>query len=83
MFSYKYQYNRLKRNEKKQIEHNIQELLQTCSVMQTAPIMIDFDETTGNFQHYDIDTNGLDEADIEELNRFVEFLKTKKKQDKK
>lgn len=51
--------------------------------MQTAPIMIDFDETTGNFQHYDIDTNGLDEADIEELNRFVEFLKTKKKQDKK
>ena len=29
-----------------------------------------------------IDTKGLDENDIEELNKFVEFLKNKKKQDK-
>lgn len=29
-----------------------------------------------------IDTEGLDENDIEELNKFVEFLKNKKKQDK-
>ena len=29
-----------------------------------------------------IDTEGLDEDDIEEINRFVEFLKQKKKKDK-
>lgn len=31
----------------------------------------------------DIDTEELDEDDIEELKKFIEFLKTKKKQDKK
>lgn len=31
----------------------------------------------------ELNTEGLDEEDIEELNRFVEFLKAKKKQDKK
>lgn len=44
---------------------------------------------SGNSQYYPyinsnkINTDGLDENDIEELNRFVEFLKAKKKQDKK
>lgn len=32
--------------------------------------------------HKGIDTDGLDEKDIEELNRFIEFLKNKKKNDK-
>lgn len=33
--------------------------------------------------HNGIDTEGLDEDDIEEINRFVEFIKNKKKNEKK
>ncbi|MCI8759748.1 MAG: helix-turn-helix domain-containing protein [Clostridia bacterium] len=40
-------------------------------------------ELTDFYTDNNININGLDEKDIEELNRFVEFLKTKKKQDKK
>ena len=67
----------LSETEKKQLISNIQELLQT------TPILIEFDETSGNFKYSNIDTEGLDENDIAELNRFAEFLKNKKKQDKK
>lgn len=41
-----------------------------------------FFDTNNNFKyasHNGIDTEGLDEEDIEELNRFVEFIKNKKK----
>ena len=38
-----------------------------------------FDEPHNN-QHNNIDTEGLDEEDIETLNRFIEFLKNKKKE---
>ncbi len=40
-------------------------------------------ELTDFYTDNNVDINGLDEKDIEELNRFVEFLKAKKKQDKK
>ena len=33
--------------------------------------------------HNGINTEGLDENDIEEINRFVEFIKNKKKNEKK
>ncbi len=33
--------------------------------------------------HNGINTDGLDENDIEEINRFVEFIKNKKKNEKK
>lgn len=38
-----------------------------------------FFDTNNNF-HHNIDTEGLDEEDIETLNRFIEFLKNKKKE---
>lgn len=58
--------------EKKQLLSNIQDLLET------TPILIEFDENSGSFKYTNINTEGLDENDIEELKRFVEFLKTKK-----
>lgn len=42
--------------------------------------------TNTNFRyanHNGINTEGLDEKDIEEINRFVEFIKNKKKNEKK
>ena len=42
--------------------------------------------TNTNFRyvnHNGINTEGLDENDIEEINRFVEFIKNKKKNEKK
>ena len=42
--------------------------------------------TNTNFRyanHNGINTDGLDENDIEEINRFVEFIKNKKKNEKK
>ena len=63
----------INKTEKEQLVSNIQELLQT------APILIEFNENSGTFNT--IDTEGLDEDDIEELIRFAEFLKNKKKQD--
>lgn len=65
----------LNETEKKQLISNIQDLLQT------VPILIEFDENSGSFKYTNIDTEGLDENDIAELNKFVEFLKNKKKQD--
>lgn len=41
-----------------------------------------FFDTSSDFRyasHNGLDTEGLDENDIEEINRFVEFLKNKKK----
>ena len=45
-----------------------------------------FFDTSGDFRmasYNGIDTEGLDEKDIEEINRFVEFIKNKKKNNKK
>ncbi len=58
--------------EKKQLLSNIQDLLET------TPLLIEFDEKSDSFKYTNINTEGLDENDIEELKRFVEFLKTKK-----
>jgi len=63
----------LNKTEKEQLLSNIQELLQT------TPILIESDENSDAFNT--IDTEGLDKEDIEELKRFAEFLKNKKKQD--
>lgn len=44
-----------------------------------------FFDTNNNFRfasHNGINTEGLDENDIEEINRFVEFIKNKKKNEK-
>ncbi len=62
--------------EKKQLISNIQDLLNT------VPVLIEFDEDTGSFNYTNIDTEGLDDNDIDELKRFAEFLKNKKKQNK-
>ena len=42
-------------------------------------------ELTNTIQAFSniIDINGLDDDDIDEINRFIEFLKTKKKNDSK
>lgn len=43
-------------------------------------------DTNNDFRyasHNGINTDGLDENDIEEINRFVEFIKNKKKNEKK
>ena len=45
-----------------------------------------FFDTNDDFRYASyngIDTEGLDENDIEEINRFVEFIKNKKKNEKK
>ena len=45
-----------------------------------------FFDTNDDFRYSSyngIDTEGLDENDIEEINRFVEFIKNKKKNEKK
>lgn len=45
-----------------------------------------FFDTNNDFRyanHNGINTEGLDENDIEEINRFVEFVRNKKKNDKK
>lgn len=42
---------------------------------------IEINNTLQTFSN-SIDTNGLDDDDINEINRFIEFLKNKKKNDK-
>lgn len=45
-----------------------------------------FFDTNSDFRYANyngIDTDGLDEKDIEEINRFVEFIKNKKKNENK
>ena len=60
----------------------------------TVQLMCEIFEKDGNYffdtnndfrfaSHNGIDTEGLDEDDIEEINRFVEFIKNKKKNEKK
>lgn len=60
----------------------------------TVQLMCEILEKDGNYffdantdfryaSHNGIDTEGLDENDIEEINRFVEFIKNKKKNEKK
>ena len=60
----------------------------------TVQLMCEIFEKDGNYffdthndfrfaSHNGIDTDGLDEDDIEEINRFVEFIKNKKKNEKK
>lgn len=50
-----------------------------------VPIQRTPDKLRNDFRyasHNGIDTEGLDENDIEEINRFVEFIKNKKKNEK-
>lgn len=52
----------------------------------TLDDLLDDDIELNNFRHASyngIDTNELDENDIEEINRFVEFVKNKKKNNTK
>ena len=39
---------------------------------------IDIKENLKSTSYYEFDTNGLDEEDIKEINRFIEFIRNKK-----
>ncbi len=67
----------LNESEKKQLLIDIQNLLNSVPIIEPANTDFRYAEYNG------INTEGLDENDIEEIKRFVEFVKNKKMNDKK
>ncbi len=66
--------------EKNQLLSDIQELLNN------TPVLVETNEQHTDFRYAEyngINTEGLTEDDIEEINRFVEFIKNKKKNNQK